>query len=79
LRCIHSTAQHSSVASRLLPPCSALWYGAGIQACWRGYRLYDVPATQSVVKYWSSWFQAHRAILTSDIIHIRRSDMQVRD
>ncbi len=48
--------------------------GAGVQACWRGPRLYDSEATLALVKKWVDWFQARRAILESDVIHLRRAD-----
>jgi len=48
--------------------------GAGVQACWRGPRLYDSDETKALVKKWVSWFKEHRAILESDIIHGRRAD-----
>jgi hypothetical protein len=48
--------------------------GAGVQACWRGPRLYDTEATRDLVKRWVAWFKAHRDILESDIIHCRRAD-----
>lgn len=48
--------------------------GSGVQACWRGPRLYDSPETRDVVKKWVSWFKQHREILESDLIHGRRAD-----
>ncbi|MFT7463616.1 MAG: hypothetical protein ACI9EF_001961 [Pseudohongiellaceae bacterium] len=48
--------------------------GAGVQACWRGPRLYDSDATQELVTRWVSWFKRHRQILESDVIHLRRAD-----
>lgn len=48
--------------------------GAGVQACFRGPRLFDTPATRDMVKDRVSWFKAHRAILESDIVHGRRPD-----
>lgn len=48
--------------------------GAGVQACYRGPRLYDAPESLAVVKKWVSWFKAHRDILESDIVHVRRAD-----
>jgi len=48
--------------------------GAGVQACWRGPRLYDADETRDLVKRWVGWFKQHRAILESDIIHGRRAD-----
>jgi hypothetical protein len=48
--------------------------GAGVQACWRGPRLYDSDETKALVKKWVDWFKEHRAILESDVIHGRRAD-----
>jgi hypothetical protein len=48
--------------------------GAGVQACYRGPRLYDCDQTRTVVKKWVSFYKARRAILDSDIIHLRRPD-----
>jgi len=48
--------------------------GAGVQACWRGPRLYDSDATRELVTRWVDWFKRHRAILESDVIHLRRAD-----
>lgn len=49
-------------------------YGAGIQACYRGHRLYDTPQTRDCVKNVILWYKKYRDILNSDIIHIRRAD-----
>jgi hypothetical protein len=49
-------------------------FGNGVQACYRGSRLYDTPATEAVVKKWVTFYKQHRAILDSDIIHVRRPD-----
>jgi hypothetical protein len=49
-------------------------FGAGVQACYRGPRLYDSPETRAVVKRWVDFYKQHRAILDSDIIHLRRAD-----
>lgn len=48
--------------------------GGGVQACYRGPRLYDAPETRAVVKRWVDFYKAHRAILDSDVIHLRRAD-----
>lgn len=48
--------------------------GAGVQACWRGPRLYDTEATRKLVKEHVDWFRAHRRILEADVIHLRRPD-----
>ena len=49
-------------------------FGAGVQACYRGPRLYDSEETKAVVKRWVDFYKQHRAILNSDIIHLRRPD-----
>lgn len=48
--------------------------GAGVQAAWRGERLYDAPETMALVREWVTWYKRHRAILEADIIHVRRAD-----
>ncbi len=48
--------------------------GYGVQACWRGPRLYDAPATLALLRRWTAFFRRHRAILESDLIHLRRAD-----
>jgi hypothetical protein len=49
-------------------------FGSGVQACYRGPRLYDSPETEAVVRRWVDFYKAHRAILDSDVIHLRRPD-----
>lgn len=49
-------------------------FGAGVQACYRGPRLFDTDETKAVVKNWVTFYKAHRAILDSDLIHLRRAD-----
>lgn len=49
-------------------------YGAGIQACYRGPRLYDTPETKAVVQEIMGWYKKYRRILNSDIIHLRKPD-----
>ena len=49
-------------------------FGAGVQACYRGPRLYDTEETKRAVKKWVDFYKAHRAILDSDILHLRRAD-----
>lgn len=49
-------------------------YGAGVQACYRGSRLYDTPETKRVVMEIINWYKKYRRILNSDIIHLRKSD-----
>jgi hypothetical protein len=48
--------------------------GAGVQACYRGPRLYDGDQSKNLLIRWVQWFKKHRAILESDVIHFRRAD-----
>ncbi len=50
------------------------YYGAGVQACYRGPRLYDTDETRELVQRVVSWYRKYRDILNSDIIHLRRPD-----
>lgn len=50
------------------------YYGAGVQACYRGPRLYDTEATRKTVIGVINWYKQFRSILNSDIIHLRRAD-----
>jgi hypothetical protein len=50
------------------------YYGAGIQACYRGPRLYDTEATKQLVIRVITWYKKYRSILNADIIHLRRPD-----
>lgn len=47
-------------------------YGSGVQACYRGPRLFDTPKTKTVVKKVIDWYKEYRDILNSDIIHLKR-------
>ncbi len=49
-------------------------FGAGVQAAYRGARLYDAPQTLDLVKKWVSFYKEHRQVLDADIIHIKRAD-----
>lgn len=49
-------------------------YGAGVQACYRGPRLYDTPKTKELVVDVIRWYKKYRNILNSDIIHLRKPD-----
>jgi len=62
--------EHRDHYERMLASNLAL----GVQACYRGPRLYDTDATMALVKGWVDWFKAHRAILESDLVHGRRAD-----
>lgn len=50
------------------------YYGAGVQACYRGPRLYDTEETKKMVQRTIAWYKQYREILNSDIIHLRRAD-----
>jgi hypothetical protein len=50
------------------------YYGAGVQACYRGPRLYDTDETKATVVKVIDWYKKYRNILNSDIIHLRRAD-----
>ena len=49
-------------------------FASGVQAAYRGPRLFDSDETKIVVKHWTSFYKKYRAILDSDIIHLRRPD-----
>ena len=46
----------------------------GVQAAYRGPRLYDTDRTKALVKRWVDWYKTYRDILESDLIHGRRAD-----
>lgn len=48
--------------------------GMGVQAHYRGPRLFDTDVTREMVKRNIAWFKKYRNILESDIIHGRRAD-----
>ena len=50
------------------------YYGAGVQACYRGPRLYDTEATRQMVAGTISWYKKYREILNADMIQLRRAD-----
>ena len=49
-------------------------FGGGVQACYRGPRLYDTEETKAMVKEHVDWYKKHREVLEGDIIHLRRPD-----
>ena len=57
----------------------AQYFGAGVQACYRGERVYDGPETKAIVQKWINFYKAYRYILNGGLIHIRRADMQTID
>ncbi len=48
--------------------------GLGVQACYRGPRLFDTDRTRQMVKAKIDWYKKYRDILESDVIHGRRAD-----
>ncbi|WP_198651944.1 alpha-galactosidase [Chitinophaga deserti] len=48
--------------------------GAGVQAIYRGPRLFDTEETKAMVKKMVAFYKSRRAILHSDIVHLRRPD-----
>ena len=51
-----------------------IYYGAGVQACYRGPQLYDTDITKAVVQKSISWYKKYRDILNADMIQLRRAD-----
>ncbi|MEI8080164.1 MAG: hypothetical protein WCH61_11115, partial [bacterium] len=49
-------------------------FGAGVQACYRGPRIYDTETTRALVRKWISFYKTHREVLDADMIHLRRPD-----
>jgi len=49
-------------------------YGYGVQASYRGPRLYDTEETKQEVIKVVNWYKKYRDILNSSIIHIKRAD-----
>ncbi len=62
--------QHLDHYERMMESNLAL----GVQACYRGPRLFDTERTKAMVKAKVDWFKARRDILESDLIHGRRAD-----
>jgi hypothetical protein len=50
------------------------YYGAGVQACYRGPRLYDTEETRQLVSSTIAWYKKYRIILNSPMLHLRRAD-----
>ncbi len=47
--------------------------GAGVQACYRGPRLFDTPETKAIVCKWVNFYKTHREVLDGELIHLRRA------
>jgi hypothetical protein len=50
------------------------YYGAGVQACYRGPRLYDADTTRQMVAAVIAWYKKYRSILNADLLQLRRAD-----
>ncbi len=72
---IEPLVQHLDHYERMMESNLAL----GVQACYRGPRLFDTDRTKTMVKAKVDWFKAHRDILESDLIHGRRADARDLD
>lgn len=62
--------QHLDHYGRMLDSNLAL----GVQACYRGPRLFDTDRTREAVRSRVQWFKQHREVLESDLVHGRRPD-----
>ena len=49
-------------------------YGMGVQACYRGPRLYDTPKTKETVIEVVDWYKKYRNILNAPIFHLKRAN-----
>lgn len=67
--------QHLDHYERMMESNLAL----GVQACYRGPRLFDTERTKAMVQSKVDWFKAHRDILESDLVHGRRADTRDLD
>lgn len=67
---IEPLSEHLDVYEQLMMQ----YYGSGVQACYRGPRLYDTETTKQKVIQVISWYKKYRTILNSPIIHLRRPD-----
>jgi len=67
---IEPLQEHLDDYKRHLDSC----LGYGVQACYRGPRLYDSPETKAMVIKAVNKYKKHRKILEGDITHLRRPD-----
>jgi len=49
-------------------------YGMGVQACYRGPRLYDTDKTKASVIEVVDWYKKYRQILNAPIVHLKRAN-----
>ena len=57
----------------------AQYLTAGIGVGYRSSEVFDNNATKSIMQKWLSFYKQYRGIITSEIIHVRRPDMQSID
>ncbi|MGE0142302.1 MAG: alpha-galactosidase [Planctomycetota bacterium] len=67
---IEPLAEHLDHYDRMLTANLAM----GVQACYRGPRLFDTSATRDLLAARVAWFKQYRDILESDMVHGRRAD-----
>ncbi|MGJ1420941.1 alpha-galactosidase [Sphingobacterium spiritivorum] len=78
------TAYHGGGADAVIEPLDehledyrqlmVQYYAAGVQACYRGPRLYDTDRTKRMVTEVVDWYKKYRTILNADVVHLRRPD-----
>jgi hypothetical protein len=51
----------------------------GVQACYRGPRLFDTPRVKEMLSEHVAWYKEYRDILESDVLHLKRPDGQRLD
>ncbi|EEI92068.1 hypothetical protein HMPREF0765_2221 [Sphingobacterium spiritivorum ATCC 33300] len=78
------TAYHGGGADAVIEPLDehledykqlmVQYYAAGVQACYRGPRLYDTDRTKRMVMDVVDWYKKYRTILNADVVHLRRPD-----
>ncbi|MGY5253663.1 alpha-galactosidase [Sphingobacterium spiritivorum] len=78
------TAYHGGGADAVIEPLDehledyrqlmVQYYASGVQACYRGPRLYDTDRTKRMVTEVVGWYKKYRTILNADVVHLRRPD-----
>ena len=57
----------------------AQYLGQGMPSCYSCDRVYDGSDSKTLITHWIRWFKTHRALLTSDLIHILRPNSRDGD
>ncbi len=70
------TASYHPLNENIADYENVLWQNflLGVQGHYRGFRLFDSPETEALVKKVISYYEVHWDILNSDIVHFRRPD-----